>query len=72
MWVKLPNVNTETIDAAAVREAIRRQQESTDDHDLSLIVERLQRTPGERLRDLQSLLAFIERVRPGGPLVDWV
>jgi len=55
-----------------VERALRRQREDPDDHDLGLIVERLARTPEERLLDLQSMLKLLAEVRPDGPLVDWV
>lgn len=47
---------------AAVR-AVLRQHEDTEEHDRSLISERLSWSPDERLRALQSFLSFVERAR---------
>ena len=43
--------------------AIRRQHEDPEEHDRSLISERLSWSPDERLRALQSFLGFVERAR---------
>ena len=57
------------MDEVAVREALRRQQEDPDDHDRSLIVERLAWTPEQRLRANGAYLRFYLKVRPDGPLI---
>lgn len=46
-----------------VLEALRRQHEDPEDHDRSLIAERLAWTPEQRLRALEEWLAFIEPAR---------
>ena len=43
--------------------AVRRQHEDPEEHDRSLISERLAWSPDERLQALQSLLVFLERAR---------
>lgn len=43
--------------------AIRRQHEDPEEHDRSLISERLSWSPDERLRALQSYLGFVDRAR---------
>jgi len=43
--------------------AVRRQHEDPEEHDRSLISERLAWSPDERLRALQSFLGFVERAR---------
>ena len=40
-----------------------------DDHDRSLIVERLAWTPEQRLEANEAFLRFYLAIRPGGPLV---
>lgn len=62
----------ETVDQAsqqadAVRRALRRQGD--DDHDRSLIVERLAWTPEQRLDANAAFLRFYLAVRPAGPLI---
>ena len=47
----------------AVVEALRRQHEDPEEHDRSLIAERLAWTPDERLGALQAWLAFIDRTK---------
>jgi hypothetical protein len=59
----------EIVDAAAVAEAIRRQVEDPEEHDRSLIAERLSWTPQQRLEANASFLRFYLRVRPEGPLI---
>ena len=56
-------------DAAALREALRRQHEDPDEHDRSLISERLAWTPEERLEANAAFLRFYLTVRPDGPLI---
>ena len=46
----------------AVR-AVRRQHEDPEEHDRSLIAERLRWSPDERLSALQSFLAFVDQAR---------
>ena len=43
--------------------AVRRQHEDPEEHDRSLISERLAWSPDERLQALQSFLSFVERAR---------
>lgn len=57
------------IDAAALERALARQA-TGDDHDLSLIVERLAWTPEQRLAANAAFLRFYRTVRPGGPLLE--
>jgi hypothetical protein len=56
-----PGVSPPEIDTLV--EAIRRQHEDPEEHDRSLIAERLTRSPLERLRALQAFLGFAERAR---------
>jgi hypothetical protein len=51
-------------DDATVREAIRRQVEAPEDHDLGLIEECLHLTPEQRLRRLTSWVALVASARP--------
>jgi hypothetical protein len=44
-------------------QAVRRQHEDPEEHDRSLISERLAWSPEERLRALQAFLGFAERAR---------
>jgi hypothetical protein len=53
-----PKFTPDRIEAAV--EALRRQHEDPDEHDRSLIAERLTWTPDERLGALQAWLDFIE------------
>jgi hypothetical protein len=57
------------IDGAAVAAALRRQVEDPDDHDRSLITERLSWTPRQRLEANAAFLRFYFRLRPEGPLI---
>lgn len=57
------------IDAAALERALARSA-TGDDHDLSLIVERLAWTPEQRLAANAAFLRFYRTVRPAGPLVE--
>jgi hypothetical protein len=50
-------------DEASVRDAVRRQIEDPEDHDVSLIDECLSLTPDERLRKLTSWVAFVASAR---------
>lgn len=54
---------------ARINEALRRQAEHPEDHDKSLIAERLGWTPEERLAAHSAFLRFYFRVRPQGPLI---
>lgn len=60
-------------DAAAVRNALRRQIEDPEDHDVSLLEQCLSLTPDERLQRLTNWVAFVSSARPieglatGGP-----
>ena len=55
-------------DETAVRDALRRQIENPEDHDVSLIEECLSLTPDERLQRLTSWVAFVASARPIGGL----
>jgi len=63
--VELP----ESVDEEAVRKAVLRQQQDPEDHDLSLIRERLLWTPEERLEANASFVRWYLSIRPQGPLV---
>jgi hypothetical protein len=56
-----PEFTPDRIDAAV--EALRRQHEDPEEHDRSLIAERLTWTPDERLRALQGWLDFVDQTR---------
>ena len=56
-----PGLSAEEIEA--VLSAVRGQHEDPEEHDRSLISERLAWSPEERLRALQSYLGFVERAR---------
>ncbi len=56
----------DAIDDAAVREALRRQADP-DEHDRSLIRERLAWSPDERLEANTTLVRFYLSIRPDGP-----
>jgi hypothetical protein len=60
---------TSTADVARVNELLRRQAEDPEDHDRSLIAERLGWTPEQRLAAHSAFLRFYFRVRPQGPLI---
>jgi len=62
--VKQPQEGDET----AVQDALRRQIEDPEDHDVSLIEECLSLTPDERLQRLPSWVAFVASARPIGGL----
>ena len=62
-----PNATNRQTDA--LMEALRQQQDDDEAHDRSLIVERLQWTPEERLAANASFLRFYLGVRPEGPLI---
>lgn len=51
-------------DHAAVREALRRQAEVPEDHDLGLIEECLRLTPEQRLQRLTNWVAFVASAQP--------
>jgi hypothetical protein len=51
-------------DETAVQDAVRRQIEDPEDHDVSLIEECLSLTPDERLHRLTSWVAFVASARP--------
>lgn len=56
-----PGFSARELDHAVL--AVRRQHEDPEDHDRSLIAERLSWSPEERLRALQSFLALVETAR---------
>lgn len=56
-----PDFTPDRIEAAV--DALRRQHEDPEEHDRSLIAERLTWTPDERLGALQAWLDFIEKTR---------
>jgi hypothetical protein len=53
----------------AVREALRRQAEDPEDHDRSLIAERLGWTLEERVEANAAFVRWYLSVRPDGPLL---
>jgi hypothetical protein len=57
------------VDRKALSEALRRQADE-DEHDRSLIVERLAWTPEERLEANAAFLRFYLSVRLEGPQID--
>jgi hypothetical protein len=57
----------EPVDEEAVRKAVLRQQQEPEDHDLSLIQERLRLTPEERLDANSAFVRWYLSVRPEGP-----
>lgn len=57
------------VDEEAVRRAVLRQQQEPEDHDLSLIRERLLWTPEERLEANAAFVCWYLSIRPQGPLV---
>lgn len=57
------------IDPKALSEALQRQAD-VEEHDRSLIVERLAWTPEERLEANAAFLRFYLSVRPEGPLIE--
>jgi hypothetical protein len=56
-----PGFSARELDDAVL--AVRRQHADPEEHDRSLISERLEWTPDERLGALQSFLAFVEQAR---------
>jgi hypothetical protein len=56
-----PRLTSREIDELLM--AVRRQHEDPEEHDRSLISERLAWSPDERLQALQSFLSFVERAR---------
>lgn len=61
--------NAADLDEAAVEAAVRRQHEDPLEHDRSLIVECLGRTPDERLEANAAFVRWYLTIRPQGPLV---
>jgi hypothetical protein len=59
----------EPIDQEAVRRAVLRQHQEPEDHDISLIRERLRWTPEQRLEANASFVRWYLSVRPEGPLI---
>lgn len=59
----------EPVDEEAVRKVVQRQHQEPEDHDLSLIRERLSWTPEERLEANASFVRWYLSIRPRGPLV---
>ena len=59
----------DAVDDAAVLDAVRRQQEGPEEHDRSLIAERLSWTPEERLEANAAFVRWYLTVRPQGPLI---
>jgi hypothetical protein len=57
------------VDEAAVRAVLRRQEEDPDEHDRSLIAERLSWTPDERLEANAAFVRWYLTIRPQGPLL---
>jgi hypothetical protein len=57
-------------EADAIEKALRKLRDDGDDHDRSLIVERLAWTPEERLEANAAFLRFYLSIRPDGPLID--
>lgn len=57
------------VDEEAVRKAVQRQQQEPEDHDVSLIHERLRWTPEERLEANASFSRWYLSLRPEGPLI---
>jgi hypothetical protein len=51
-------------DDVAVSEAVRRQSEDPENHDLSLIEECLRLTPEQRLQRLKTWVSFVASARP--------
>lgn len=61
-----PRLSSREIDDLLLH--VRRQHEDPEEHDRSLISERLAWSPDERLHALQSFLGFVERARRSRPL----
>jgi len=60
---------TRAVDEAAVQEAVRRQHEDPEEHDLSLIAERRRWTPDERLEANAAFVRWYLAIRSQGPLL---
>ena len=56
-----------SVDDAAVREVVRRQHEDPDEHDRSLITERLSWTPDQRLEANAAFVRWYLAIRTSGP-----
>jgi hypothetical protein len=52
------------VDEPSVRDALRRQVEDPEDHEMGLIEECLSLTPDQRLQRLTSWAAFVASARP--------
>lgn len=52
-----------------VRQTLQRQRDDPDEHDRSLIAERLAWTPQQRLEANAAFLRFYLALRPEGPLL---
>jgi len=63
-----PAVDHPLADADVLRHVLEQQQDE-DSHDRSLIIERLARTPQQRLEDHAAFLRFYFALRPSGPLI---
>lgn len=60
----------DTVESDAVlHEVLRRQREDPDEHDRSLICQRLEWTPEQRIEANAAFLRFYLSVRPDGPLI---
>jgi len=57
------------VDQNALSDALQRQADG-EEHDRSLIVERLAWTPEERLEANAAFLRFYLSIRPEGPLIE--
>jgi hypothetical protein len=60
-----PDLSQERLEK--VLAGLLRQGEDTEDHDRSLIAERMSWTPEQRLKSLEAFLAFVERARTTSP-----
>jgi hypothetical protein len=58
-----------SVDEEAVREVVRRQHEDPEEHDRSLIAERLSWTPDERLEANAAFVRWYLTIRATGPLL---
>lgn len=65
----MPQLDPDPVDEAAVAAAVRRQAEDPDDHDRSLIAQRLSWSPQQRLDANAAFLRFYLKIRPEGPLI---
>jgi hypothetical protein len=57
------------IDEEAVRAAVRRQEQEPEDHDISLIRERLRWSLDERLEANAAFVRWYLSIRPQGPAI---